>query len=301
MIPRTRSRRRSLGLLAAAAVVVAAVVLAAAFLYQGSAPTEVSGAPDDGATVVWAVGDGGDGSDAAKDVADLIAEDEPDRLLYLGDVYETGTAAEFDENYDPVYGDLTEITEPTIGNHESFERDQGYLPYWEEQTGSEQPLFYSFELEGWEIISLNSENGLEPEDEQLAFLEEELSEPGTCRLPFWHTARYSAVPDSEEPVVQPFWDALRGHTEIILSAHEHTMQRFEPIDGITQLVSGAGGHGLYDLDPEDPRLAFGDDETYGALRLELEPGLARYSFVASDGEVLDEGEIPCEPLGAGAS
>jgi len=280
---------------------VAAVVLAAAFLYQGSAPTEVSGAPDDGATVVWAVGDGGDGSDSAQEVADLIAEDDPDRLLYLGDVYETGTAEEFEENYDSVWGDLAEITEPTIGNHEYSEREEGYLPYWEKATGGEQPLFYSFELAGWEIISLNSEKGLEPEDEQLAFLEEELSEPGTCRLPFWHTARYSAVPDSDEPVVEPFWDALSGHTEVVLSAHEHTMQRFEPIDGITQLVSGAGGHGLYDLDPEDPRLAFGDDENYGALRLELERELARYAFVASDGEVLDEGEISCEPLEAGAS
>jgi len=295
-----RPRRRSLGLLAVAALVVAAVVLGASFLYQGSAPTEVSGSTDDGATVVWAVGDGGDGSDAAQEVADMIEEDEPDRLLYLGDVYETGTAEEFDENYDPVYGDLTEITAPTPGNHEYFERDEGYLPYWEEQTGSEQPLFYSFELGGWEIIGLNSENGLEPKDEQLAFLEDELSEPGTCRLPFWHTARYSAVPDSDERVVEPFWDALQGHTEIILSAHEHNMQRFEPIRGMTQLVSGAGGHGLYDLDPEDPRLAFGDDETYGALRLELEPGLARYAFVAGDGEVLDEGEIRCEPLEGGS-
>ena len=145
---------------------------------------------------------------------------------------------------------------------------------------------------------MNNADGLEPREEQLQFLEEELSEPGTCRLPFWHTSRYSAVPDGDEPFVDPFWDALRGHTEIVVSANEHNMQRFEPIDGITQFVSGAGGHGLYFLDSEDPRLAFGDDETYGALRLELEPGLARYSFVASDGEVLDEGEIPCEPLGA---
>ncbi|MDQ3647445.1 MAG: metallophosphoesterase [Actinomycetota bacterium] len=294
-----RSRKRSLGLLAVAALVVAVVVLAAAFLYLDSAPTEVSGATDDGATVVWAIGDGGDGGDAAKEVADLIAEDDPDRLLYLGDVYETGTAEEFDENYDSVYGDLAEITEPVIGNHEYFEREEGYLPYWEEQKGSEQPLFYSFALGGWEIIGLNTEDGLEPKDEQLAFLEEELSERGTCRLPFWHTSRFSAIPDGDERVVEPFWKALRGRTEMVVSAHEHNMQRLKPIDGITQLVSGAGGHGLYDLDAEDPRLAFGDDETYGALRLELEPTLAHYSFVASDGEVLDEGEIACEPLQGG--
>ena len=299
MLRGTRSRRRSLGLLAVAALVVAAVVLAVAILYQGSAPTEVSSASDDGATVVWAVGDGADGSDAAKEVAGMIEEDEPDRFLYLGDVYETGTAEEFDENYDSVYGDLAEIAAPTPGNHEYNRREEGYLPYWEEKKGSVQPLFYSFELEGWEIISLNSEEGFEPKAEQLEFLEEELSEPGTCRLPFWHTPRYSAVPDGDEPSVEPFWNALRGHTEVVLNGHEHNMQRLEPTEGITQFQSGAGGHGLYYLDHEDPRLAFGNDTDYGALRLELERGLARFAFVANGGEVLDEGEIRCEPLGGG--
>jgi hypothetical protein len=293
MIPRSSERRRSFALVGVAVAVVAAVVLGGAFLYEGSAPTEVS---DGGGTVVWAVGDGGDGSDKAKEVAAMIAEDDPERLLYLGDVYETGTAEEFEANYDSVYGDLAEITEPTIGNHEYYERDEGYLPYWEEVKGDEQPLFYAVDLAGWEIIGLNSENELAPREEQLSFLERELSEPGTCRLPFWHTSRYSAVPDGDEEVVEPFWQALRGHTEVVVSAHEHTMQRLEPIDGITQLVSGAGGHGLYDLDEDDPRLAFGNDEDYGALRLELDPGVARYAFVASDGEVLDEGEIRCEPL-----
>ncbi len=255
------------------------------------------GARSGGRAVIWAVGDGADGSDEAKEVADMIAADDPDRLLYLGDVYETGTDEEFDKHYDPIYGDMADITQPTIGNHEWRLHEDGYIQYWEAMTGREQRLFYSFELAGWEIISLNSEGGLAPKDEQLAFLEKELSEPGTCRLPFWHTARYSAVPDSDEPVVEPFWNALKGHTEIVLSAHEHTMQRFLPIHGITQLVSGAGGHELYGLDAADPRVAFADDENYGALRLELQPGLARYAFVASDGEVLDEGTIRCEPLG----
>ena len=39
-----------------------------------------------GRAVVWAVGDGGDGSDAAKGVVRIIASGGIDRLLYLGDV-----------------------------------------------------------------------------------------------------------------------------------------------------------------------------------------------------------------------
>lgn len=42
----------------------------------------------DGSAVVWAVGDGADGSTAARRVAARIAADRPERVLYLGDVYE---------------------------------------------------------------------------------------------------------------------------------------------------------------------------------------------------------------------
>ena len=53
-----------------------------------------SAAPRAG-TIVWAVGDGGNGSDEARTLERLIARDNPRRVLYLGDVYEHGTATDF--------------------------------------------------------------------------------------------------------------------------------------------------------------------------------------------------------------
>ena len=96
----------------------------------------------------------------------------------------------------------------------------------------------------------------------------------------------------------PIWDALRGKAAIVVTGHEHSMQRLRPIDGITSFVSGAGGHGLHDLRRDDPRLAFGDDRTYGALRLRLRRGEARYAYVSSAGRVLDSGALRCRPLRA---
>jgi hypothetical protein len=90
----------------------------------------------------------------------------------------------------------------------------------------------------------------------------------------------------------PLWDALRGHAAIVLAGYAHDMQRFRPIDGITQFVSGAGGDELYAL-RRDARLAFGDDRTYGALRLRLRPGAAAYAFVAVKGRILDSGTVRC--------
>jgi hypothetical protein len=91
----------------------------------------------------------------------------------------------------------------------------------------------------------------------------------------------------------PLWNALRGHARIVLNGHEHNMQRLRAIDGISEFVSGAGGSGHYGLHADDDRLASGNDTDYGALRLELEPGVARYAFVTVDGRTLDSGALRC--------
>jgi hypothetical protein len=93
--------------------------------------------------------------------------------------------------------------------------------------------------------------------------------------------------------MQPLWDALRGHATIVIGGHEHDMQRFRPLDGITEFVSGAGGRVRYALEP-DSRLAFGDDSRFGALRLDLRPGIARHAFISASGQVLDRGTVRCE-------
>src|SRR5687768_16842499 len=56
--------------------------------------------PKDAATV-WAVGDGADGGKYGDQVVDLIGRSDFDLLLYLGDVYDEGTAEEYEEHYEP--------------------------------------------------------------------------------------------------------------------------------------------------------------------------------------------------------
>ena len=245
--------------------------------------------------VVWAVGDAADGGEMSRQVAELMSAEPYDRMLYLGDVYDDGTQEEFDDNYHSVFGHMAQKTSPTPGNHEWENREEGYEPYWESILGREIDPWYSFSLGGWEILSLNSEEPVAPGSPQHEWLLDELSEPGNCRIAFWHSARFSASSEhhGDDPEMEPLWDALEGNAVMVLSAHDHDMQRFKPIDGITQFVSGAGGHNLYELD-EDPRLAFGNDTDYGALRLELRPGVAEHSFVSADGEQLDSGTIRCQ-------
>lgn len=246
-------------------------------------------------SVVWAVGDGGNGSDEARSVAALIASSRVDRLLYLGDVYSHGTAEEYRSNYATTYGRLARVTAPTAGDNEWPRRAAGYNPYWAAvHGGGPTPPYYGFRAGGWEILSLNTEIADHTSSPQRRWLASQLREGGTCRVVFWHRARHSAGTEhGDQPDVADLWDAVRGRAAIVLAGHEHGMQRLRPIDGITEFVSGAGGARLYPLDRSDRRLAFGDDRHFGALRLELTPQRARFAFVAVGGRVLDSGIVRC--------
>jgi 3',5'-cyclic AMP phosphodiesterase CpdA len=282
--------------------IVAAVALSILLAADDEAPEPrfLPSRGDDPA-VVWAVGDGANGSDEARQVAERIRADGADLLLYLGDVYEDGTEEEFDENYDSVYGQLARITGPTPGNHDWPNHDKGYDRYWKAVRDREVPSWYASRIAGWELISLNSEDFHDDGSAQVEWLRSEVRGPGTCRLAFWHRPRYSVGKHDDQPDIQPFWDALQGRATLILNGHEHNMQRYVPIAGMTEIVSGAGGHSHYQLDADEPRHAFANDTDYGALRLELRPGSVSFEFMTGDGRVLDSGRVRCRTGAEGAS
>ena len=120
---------------------------------------------------------------------------------------------------------------------------------------------------------------------------------GNCRIAFFHHPIYSAGTHGDTPGLAPIVSLLEGDSTIALSGHDHDMQRMNPINGITQLVDGAGGRSVYPVNRSDPRLAFADDTHDGAIRLKLTPGRAAVSFVASDGAVLDQSVVHCAQAG----
>jgi predicted phosphodiesterase len=288
--------------LAVAAVVAAAVAaIVAGETSRGQSDPAPSGGerfvrsvPGERA-VIWAVGDGADGSEDGRAVAARIARGPVDRLLYLGDVYDSGTAEEFADEYRTTYGRLARVTAPVSGNHDSRNETTGYDPYWRRVHGVRPPDWYAFRAGGWEILALDSEAEHNRGSPQLRWLRRQVRRGGTCRIAVWHRPRFSAGDHhGDQKDMQPVVDALRGRAAIVIAGHEHDMQRFRPIDGITHFVSGAGGHRRYDLN-RDPRLAFGDDSHFGALRLRLRPGAAAHAFIAADGRTLDSGTVRCRP------
>jgi hypothetical protein len=272
------------------------LAIAAAIAPQGGgAPAEHARQAE--RAVVWAVGDAAAPLPAARRLATAIRRARPDRFLYLGDVYEYGTAAEFRRNYDPLYGSLASITEPTPGNHEWANRLSGYYPYWRAKKGRSQPPWSSVQTAGWELLNLNSEAAHGPGSRQLRWLERRLATGGDCRIAFWHRPRFSAgLVHGDAPDTAPLWNALRGRARAVLSGHEHDLQRLRPRGGLTQYVAGAGGRSRYRLSRTDPRLGWGRDDREGALRIVLEPGSATFEFRDSGGRVLDRSSTTCSAV-----
>jgi acid phosphatase type 7 len=267
-------------------------IAAAVALRSGGAPT--AQAPPSERSVVWAVGDAAAPLPAARRLAAAIRRARPDRFLYLGDVYEDGTPAEFRRGYDPLYGSLAGITEPTPGNHEWAGRSSGYYPYWRAKKGRRQPPWSKVRIAGWELLNLNSEAAHDPGSRQLRWLERAVATGGDCRIAFWHRPRFSAgLVHGDAPDTAPLWRALRGRAKAVLSGHEHDLQRLRPRGGLIQYVAGAGGRSRYRLDRADPRLAWGSDAREGALRIVLEPGSATFAFRDTAGRVLDRSSTTC--------
>jgi hypothetical protein len=245
-------------------------------------------------SVIWAIGDGADGGPDSRAVASMVGARRVDRLLYLGDVYETGTAQQFQANYDPPYRRFDSITAPAVGNHEWPNVATGYVPYWTAARGTPPPLWYAFAASGWQLISLNSNTPTSPDQEQ--WLSTEISQTpryGTCRIAFMHHPMFSAGLHGDLTSLQGLFGELKGHASIVLSGHDHDMQRLKPVNGITPLVDGAGGNELYPVNRSDPRLAFADDTHHGALRIRLTPDQAVLTFVAEDGTTLDRSTVSC--------
>jgi hypothetical protein len=246
--------------------------------------------------VVWAVGDAATPGEAANRVAALVRRGKPDRFLYLGDVYETGRAADFRHWYQPRYGRLAHITMPTIGNHEWANRFNGYYSYWYRRKGRRWPPWSTSTIAGWQILDLNSQAPHGRNSAQVRWLSSALDGPGDCRIAFWHRPRYSAgVVHGVAPDLNPLWSRLAGRAKIVLSGHDHNLQRHAPQRGLVQYVVGAGGRGRYGLRRDSPTMVWGTDRVDGALRMVLRPGHALLEFHAASGRLLDRSRVSCTP------
>jgi hypothetical protein len=257
--------------------------------------------------VVAAVGDGAGGEAGATAVTNMVASWNPNLFLYLGDVYEKGSPAEFLNWYGisggAFYGQFDPITDPTVGNHEyTGGLAPGYFAYWHTP-----PDYYSFNTHGWHVVSLNSNLDGRTTSAQYQWLSNDLSQnTKACTLVYFHHPLFNI---GSEPVPSRFtaiWPLLaqRG-VDIVLNGHDHDYQRWVPMNdsgtpsstGPTEFVVGTGGHSLQSFVSSDPRVAYSLAGSFGAIQLDLNPGGASYQYITTGGGTVDSGIVACNPDG----
>jgi hypothetical protein len=253
--------------------------------------------------------------EGARVTAKLI-EQIPGTVFAAGDLaYEKGSAEEFENCYDPVWGRFKGRTKPALGNHEYVDPTaSGYFHYWGTQAGPAGKGFYSYDLGAWHIVVMNTNcdaeglGGCDQGSPQETWLKEELSKrPSACILAYGHHALFSSgvfKNHAVHPELKQFWEDLyAAHADLVLAGHEHSYERFAPQDpegkadpanGIREIVAGTGGRSHDLLGFATPNSEVREWATYGVLKLTLSPGKYTWEFIPEKGKTFhDAGSGVC--------
>jgi hypothetical protein len=256
--------------------------------------------------VIAVAGDiAGDGSGDSATAA-LLDSINPTAVLTAGDnTYDSGTAAQYTQYYDPTWGRHKVKTYPTPGNHEyQTSGAAGYFGYFGARAGAAGQGYYSYNLGAWHLIALNSEISHSATSAQVTWLKNDLAAAGnSCVLAYWHKPRFTAGNYSDMSEFQPFWDALyAANAEVVVNGHDHNYQRYMPMTptgvrddarGIREFVAGTGGRSHYSI-RADSRRESADGGTYGVLKLTLRATGYDWQFVPESGRSFtDSGSAAC--------
>jgi hypothetical protein len=296
----------------AVALVIVGLGLVLGLALSGSGDSQAEG----GSAVLLAAGDIAECDHEGDEATAKILADYPQATIQtLGDnAYQHGTAEEFEQCYDPTWGQFKDRTMPATGNHdEATKNAQGYSDYFGSQGGPYDKYYYSYDLGAWHVVVLNSDcwrvDGCDIDDPQAEWLRKDLEQHDAfCTLAVWHRPPFSSgrYGDPEDTArVRPLWRVINEEgVDVLLTGHEHSYERFAPMDadgkrddtqGVRLFVVGTGGGNLRDFE-NDPLTTTEarQDDTWGVLKLDLKPSSYDWEFLPVAGSSFsDSGTGSC--------
>jgi calcineurin-like phosphoesterase family protein len=307
---REAGRDRRAGLLGVTTLLAVAIVLGGCGLVQGqrrgvasegetwtAAPARgdrASGAVLSGFVAFGDFGGGKAQHAVAAAIERWAARHRVDALVTTGDnVYEDGDPRQFGAQLDEPYRQLRR-TRPlwvTLGNHD-VEGGRGGEQLGHLGLGS---LPYAKRLPGVELLFLD---GNRPDESQGSWLDRRLAAPGPAfRVVVFHQPAYSCSTEhgSTRAVLRRWVPILERHrVALVLNGHDHDYQRFVSASGVTYVVTGGGGRGLYPIlrscSRVPARQAWAVRHHFVAV--EVRRGSLSLTAVADDGTVLDHATLP---------
>ncbi|WP_026422211.1 DUF7594 domain-containing protein [Actinokineospora inagensis] len=250
------------------------------------------------------ISDSGSGDTATAALLDNI----PGTVFTAGDnVYDNGTASEFNTYYNPTWGRHKARTKPSPGNHDyNTSNASGYFGYFGSLAGPANRGYYSYDLGNWHIVSLDSEITKSAGSPQEQWLRADLAaSTKPCTLAYWHKPRWTSgsnhAPDTTAtPLVQALYDY---NAEVIVTGHNHQYERFAPMNpsgtadsarGLREFVAGMGGAGFYGFGTIQPNSEARNNNTHGVLKFTLHANSYDWQFVPEAGKTYaDSGTGNC--------
>ncbi len=268
--------------------------------------------------VVIAVGDGASNEKVANDNAARIAAAQPPLFLYLGDIYENGTATEnlnaygrnsMDGGPGTLWGQLGVVTQPALGDHE----DKNFAAWSDYFHG--RPKYTTFRFGNVLFLDLASAGeSMAKGSAQYNFVQSVLTDPANPAPP-------CVIAYFQNPVIAKggvatkrvdMWSLiLHNGGDLVLSGNAHNMSQYKPLNDqvglpapgdptMIQMIAGSGGHKLGGTFPDDPKLEWSKGKTPGALHITLNgaanggtPTSLSWAFEDKNGTVLHTGSRDC--------
>jgi len=229
-------------------------------------------------------------------------------VFTLGDnAYFSGSAREYRDCYDPVWGSERGRTRPVPGNHEYDGASAGvpYFSYFGTLAGTAGLGYYSFDLSqgAWHIIALNSNLSTTESSPQGVWLRNDLAaNRAKCTLAYWHHPLFTSSQNGPQNFTRDFWRQLyAAGADVILNGHDHVYERFglqdpdgraDPTRGIREFVVGTGGAFLYQF-PIRAANSERQIRAFGLLKLTLHGDSYDYQFIEVGGAASDSGSGQC--------
>ncbi len=268
--------------------------------------TEAVGDP-----IVMAAGDIADSS-GEKITSDLLVAqrnsvDGLNMVLELGDLaYESGTASEIKNLYNPTWGRVKDITKPIVGNHEM--KTSSAQPYYDYFFGGKRAgnEYYSFDVGNWHVVALNTEISQASGSAQYNWLKADLAKvsPSKCIMSLGHRPVWTAASRGPNDSFKPLNQLLiAGGADLMLFGHDHNYQRWAKMGtsgpsstGARNFVLGMGGRGSgTGSGPTSSTAGFERSSgNFGVLKLTLHSDSYDWKFVPAAGRTFtDSGTDRC--------
>lgn len=263
---------------------------------------------------ILAFGDSGSGDEHQYRLAEKMASAGADIVVHTGDlIYMEGERKDYPEKFYRPYASLIARVPfyPSMGNHD-FRTERG-APMFEEfvlpkngPPSSTPERHYWFDFGSARFVAIDTDLTMKDLGSVVApWLDKVLQDAGNrWKIVFFHhpvytNGRYSPTYRLWRTIL-PIMEAHGTH--LVLAGHDHLYERTHPIregkimppgQGVVHVVTGAGGGGLYAINPKPmEQIAVQYNQDYSFTLVDVSPDRMTLKQINANGEQVDEYTLP---------